>query len=87
MNSQECQRFDMPRGARPLTAQIQDRINDRICLWMEVETDNPLISVPVYVIGTGTPFAKVNDSFLNLIHIDSVQMGYFVWHIYIGNTI
>lgn len=81
MNIQECQRFDMPKDALPLTAQIQGRLDDRISLWMEVETDNTLESIPVYIIGTGNSFPKDTPK---LKYVASVQMGYFVWHVYIA---
>jgi hypothetical protein len=51
----------------------------RLCLWAEVETDNPLVEYGVRVEGTGHPLSE------GFIHVGSAVIGNFVWHVYLEN--
>lgn len=79
LNIQDVQRFDIPDHANVLTVQVQEGSKDRISLWVEVQEDAPKKSMPIYIVGTGYPVPTEAYTY-----IGSVQMGYFVWHVYMG---
>lgn len=72
----EAQTIRIPRRCKPLSAQMQ---NGKLCLWVEVDTDEPAPPVNVYIVGTGheLPTFAMN-------YVDTVQVGVFVWHVYVG---
>lgn len=61
-------------GHHILAAQLQ---GENICLWAEVCTDQPLVEVPIFIVGTGqeVPFDACG-------YLATVQKDGFVWHIY-----
>lgn len=71
------QLLKLPEGFKPLSVQMQ---NDRIMLWAEVDTGAPVKQFPFWMFGTGheIPPVGVGD------YIGTVQMGNFVWHLYIA---
>jgi hypothetical protein len=71
-------RLMLPVGAKILTAQVQ---NNRICLWVEVETENDLDMRRLWILGTGMKFPLDVD----LRYIATVQQGMFVWHVHEEN--
>jgi hypothetical protein len=68
----------MPVGAEVLSVGVQD---GRIYLWAVVETTAPAMSRVFYVCGTGNPLNVGNARF-----IGTVQMDYFVWHVFEART-
>ncbi len=65
----------MPLGAEILTVQMQ---GTTITLWAKVNTENPMESVPIQIVGTGNPYDSVGD------YIGTVQLDMYVWHIFKG---
>jgi hypothetical protein len=72
----ECQTVDLTKGARVLTAQLQ---NGEIVMWAEVDPDEPMRVWLVYTVGTGTSF--IADEHPGE-YVATVQRGEFVWHLY-----
>lgn len=70
----DYQTVAMPEAAKILCAMVQD---DQLCLWAEVWSGNETEVRKIHIIGTGNPMPQVK-----LIHIDSVIMPPFVWHVY-----
>jgi hypothetical protein len=69
--------LEMPEKAIPRSVQIQ---GGQLCLWAEVQTNQPLEKRRFIVIGTGHPFPPVETR--PDIYIGTVQDGALVWHIY-----
>lgn len=69
--------LSMPVGSKPLSAQLQ---RGTPCIWMEVDTDQPEKMRCLYIFGTGYEFDPMNLTF-----VATVQMDFFVWHIYIAD--
>jgi hypothetical protein len=72
-------KLQMPRGAKPLLVAVQ---NDNVCLWAEVEVDQPVISTELYLVGTG----KECPAGVGWEHVGSYQRDSFVWHVYMRRT-
>lgn len=53
--------------------------SDMLCFWALVETENPLETVTIYVVGTGNPLPDESA-----VYYDSVSQGVFIWHIFIS---
>jgi len=73
------QNIDMPVGSNIISAQVQD---DKICLWVEVDTDEKDVKdVVIEIFGTGN---KISDTSKERRFIDTVQFhgGALVFHVY-----
>lgn len=67
--------LSIPKIGEYLDFQNQD---GKIVFWMEVETDELLMSDEVFfIVGTGNPIPEEATHYQS-----SVQVGIFVWHIY-----
>lgn len=84
----EYQEVRMPEGARILCAQMQrdyvigsnqPAVNN-LCVWAEVDTDNPPIYREFFMYGIGAELRK--DHRFTHTYLSTVQDGRFVWHIY-----
>ena len=70
----------MPYRTVPLCVQVQRHCwTENICLWAEVDTDQPMMNFPVAIVGTGHG-RNPNVS----IYVGTVQQEDLVWHIYMG---
>jgi hypothetical protein len=65
----------MPRGARFITAQIQDH---NMCVWAHVQPEAQSEPVRVDVVGTGHDYDADGMSYLA-----TMQQGPFVWHVFV----
>lgn len=63
-----------PGVFRPIAAQMQD---DQLTLWAIVQPGLPLYPRHIHVVGTGHHFDAQD-----LLHIDTVQDGGMVWHVF-----
>lgn len=74
---QPTQRLPLPKGAKILSAQLQ---NDEICIWVLLDTENLTQEVPIWIFGTGHEVPKN----LNLEFIGTVQLmgGGLVFHVF-----
>ena len=68
----------MPLGSKVLSAGL-DPIGN-MCIWVEVDTENPIMNYNVLGIGTGWEITVDLSEFK---FIDTVTHGDFVWHIYV----
>lgn len=66
----------MPREAEFLHVGEQ---NGRLCVWAEVDTDNGLEPVDVFICGTGNQLPVFGAGVL---YVGTAQVGEFVWHVY-----
>lgn len=66
----------MPRGARALTAQMQD---NELYLWAVVDPDEPLESVEVLVCGTGHQLPDLDG----WRYLATAQETFYVWHVFV----
>lgn len=73
----ENQAIKMPKHSVILSIQVQ---NTQICVWAEVEENQPIVDKVFVIIGTGHSFDK---DILGQ-YLATVQQGEFVWHIYEG---
>lgn len=65
----------MPRFARPIAVAEQA---GALCLWAEVDANEPLVNRDIHIRGTGNPLLGNEGR-----HIGSVVMSYgLVWHCY-----
>jgi hypothetical protein len=64
----------LPAGGIVLSVQIQ---GDNLCLWAEVDVDQPLVSRYFTVVGTGNAVPKENPIYWATVQKDDV-----VWHVY-----
>ena len=51
--------------------------NGDVCIWAKVNTDNPMVELPLLVFGTGH---NIPDNAKR--HLGSVLQRFFVWHIF-----
>lgn len=73
----DMQKVRMPAGAKILSVQKQ---GFHVCLWAMVNTEQPLETRHIEILGTGNPISEgvgVSRTF-----IDTVQDGPLVWHIF-----
>ena len=70
--------FDIPKGANIISV---DNQHENICMWAEVDTDQPEETRYFEVIGTGHNYPA---GFVTLEYIGSVQLsgGSLIFHIY-----
>ena len=67
--------IDMPLGANPLKAGVQD---DRLMLWALINPDMELLPTTIHIIGTGREFRHEQ-----LVYIDTVQMSTLTVHVFL----
>lgn len=70
----DVQAVYMPRGARLLHADDQGGV---ICLWAEVDPDQPSVGREIAIVGTG--YSPPPGGYK---HLSTVLMGEFVRHVY-----
>lgn len=69
----------LPRKFKILSVQIRD---DQVCMWIELDDKHSCdMAVEVFICGTGTDVPAAATQF-----IATVQTGFYVWHIYTGDT-
>lgn len=70
--------LELPRRARFVHLALQGTDTDHTPLfaWFDVDTDAPLEERRFYLHGTGHPI------WLNEVHLGTVLVGAFVWHLY-----
>lgn len=69
----------MPQLAQILCVQVQ---HDQICIWAEVETNNPTENVKIGVYGTGNPVEPADPGHRNYIGTVQTYNGNLVWHVF-----
>jgi len=71
------QKVELSEDFEILTVQNQD---GKLVMWVLIDPDMPECKVNVNIIGTGNPIynSSVGE------YISTVQMGMFVWHVFIG---
>lgn len=62
--------------AKPLAIQVQ---NDKICLWMEVDTERGQVKFPIKCVGTGHSI-NLTDPWK---HFATIQIDVLVFHYYL----
>lgn len=73
--------ISLPIGAIFRHADRDQRFNDEISLWFEVDTDKHETTLRrFYIVGTGNPIPDKAAAFLA-----TVMMDPFVWHLYGGD--
>lgn len=72
------QTIQMPRSARVLSVMMQD---GSLCVWVEVDPRNDLVTRRFATIGTGIPMDDVMPNSSH-VFVGSVVEGPFVWHVY-----
>ena len=50
------------------------------CIWASVDTDNNRIQRDIYIYETGRDIGEI---LLDLKYIDTVQEGWYVWHVFV----
>lgn len=68
-----CPQMAVPTGAIFRSCAMQGTIP---CMWMEIETTNPLEVINVYIYGTGHTIPD------DLTYLGSYIDGPYVWHLY-----
>ncbi len=53
---------------------------DKICVWVKGDTQRESVPITLRIFGTGHPLPIEEE---NLTYLDTVVMGYFVWHVFI----
>lgn len=72
----DMQRVRVPMGSTPLCVGSDPAGNP--CLWCEVDDQQPIIPLEVYIVGTGNPLPEdVNR------YIGSIRQNPFICHVYI----
>ena len=71
--------LQLPQGAIPIHADLQQ---DVPTLWVEVDTQMPLIHYNIHIVGTGHQMAESISPSTRLSHVSTFQEGGLVWHIY-----
>lgn len=71
------QDITMPAGAKILSCKVQNGV---ITLWARVYTHHQTETRRVYIVGTGNPMESVP---VTAEFIDSVEYGFFIWHIFV----
>lgn len=72
----DYQVLSIPKDYTPICIGVQ---HDNIYLWAYVNTDEPVIEVPIAIIGTGQEFASFSSwDYLGTAIISSG----FVWHVF-----
>ena len=69
-------RINMPRAAKVIHAGFDSQ--DRLCVWVVVDTDRPLHVRAFSVVGTGNPLESPH--MWN--HLNTVSVGPFIWHVF-----
>lgn len=76
----DSQKISMPYTHNILCVQVQ---NDEPCLWVEVNSDHPLIDVEILVYGTGHKINQPGKSRARYIGTFQLMDGQFVGHVYV----
>jgi hypothetical protein len=63
-------------GFTPRCVQIQNGV---ICLWAEVDTEDPIRDLTINILGTGQ---EAHFDMAKEMYVGTVQINGFVWHIY-----
>jgi hypothetical protein len=63
-------------GAECLSIQDQSGV---LCFWFQVDNSQPVVPRMFLVVGTGHEVPLKDE---DIMHVESVQWGAFVWHIY-----
>lgn len=71
--------IEIPSNSKILTALLQ---YEQIRLWVQVEPESPKRKRKFHVMGTNHDFEKQAVDPHNLIYINTVMQGPFVWHVY-----
>jgi hypothetical protein len=71
------QTVEMPNSATLLHVAEQ---NGQLCLWAMVDPRREVVGVPIVIVGTGNPMGNVGK------YLGTVQMGRFVWHVFLGGS-
>ena len=76
------QSIKIPRNAVILSAQVQ---HEDICLWVELDHEDPVSGRDIYMVGTGHGI----DPSVDLHFIDTVQLmgGDLVFHVYYAHPV
>lgn len=69
------QRVGLPKGAVPLSAQMQNGV---LCAWFAVDTFEPTRDLVVFVRGTGHPMREAAGARF----VGTAQDGELVWHVF-----
>jgi hypothetical protein len=69
------QEIEIHSGAEIIKAGLDPKGN--FCIWAIVSTESMTHKKPIWVVGTGNPFPRGATK-----HIDSFNVGPFVWHIF-----
>ena len=69
----------LPREARILSVQVQQ---GRLCMWVEVQPEAPLVDHYFMSVGTGVALEPLVQSGARLKYITTWQAGPFVWHLH-----
>jgi hypothetical protein len=69
--------LQMPAGSTPLCVQMQ---GDNPCIWMLVDTSQPIVFRALKIFGTGR---EIFDSVEDLSYVGTFQIDQFVWHVFI----
>lgn len=68
--------LEIQASFRILDIQVQD---NKVCMWAEVDTEAPIIIWSYYVFVTGH---QIPTTTYNYVHLKTVQLNQFVWHIF-----
>jgi hypothetical protein len=69
----------MPTNARCLSVQVQ---HDRLMLWAEVDTAEPMVLRRLRVVGTGHEFDRAGLRYIGTVQMVSELFNVLVWHVY-----
>lgn len=73
----QIERVNVPRGARVLTVQMQGA---QVCLWALADSREPLVTMTVWVFGTGFEMPEEVGRYLSTVQ---TRDG-FVWHYFLA---
>lgn len=77
LRAEDIQNFAMPRGAKPLTVQVQ---GGEPQLWFQVDEKEPMIERRTFATyGTGNPIPNEPGNYIGTYQ---VQQGLLVFHVY-----
>lgn len=80
INLMEYQELIVPEDSFPLSFQLQDGF---LRLWFHIKnTNNKLVKIPVYIVGTGQQTPFTSTTLVN--YVGTIQKDGYVWHCYVG---
>ena len=75
------QTIDLPVNHKVLSVGCDG--NNQLCIWVQVESDDYVVPVHFYVIGTGNPMPYYKVDFLGTVRQNSTALRtVFMWHIF-----